>query len=184
MPTVIRSKRRLLLGEALLALAAAAVIGPLMQSWRVLQSSALGKLSVSLGLPMIALIIWALAIAVIGTVLLDHWNFRIELHDDYLLVCDRLGTTKVHYDNIERTEKVSSGAGIALKDPARWIASFEGKQSGLEKLCKISGFLKGVYGCDLCIKPVRLDIGVEPFIALLNERALRSTGPRFPVLAP
>jgi len=170
--TVIRSKRGVLVGEAILAVAAAAVIGWLLQSWTWLQSSALGKLGNDTGLPMIAGAIWVVAGAVIATVLSDHWNFRIQFFDDHLLVCDRLGTTEVHYDNIERTEKLAYGAGIVLKDPAKWIGSFQGKQSGFEKLCKASGIFKGVYGCDLCIKTVRIDIGVDRFIALLNERAL------------
>ena len=171
MPTVIRSKRGLLFAQAILALIAAAMTGWMMQSWSVLQSSALGKLSVDTRLPVIAGVTWVLAIVIIGTVLLDHWNFQIEILDDHLLVHDRLGTTKIRYDNIKETRKVSYGAGIALKNPAAWLESFEGKQAGFDKLCRMSGFLKGTYGCDLCIKKVRLDLGVERFLALLDERA-------------
>jgi hypothetical protein len=172
MPTIIRSKRSLLFGQAILALAVAAMAGWLMQSWSLLRSSLLGKLSVSTGLPVIAGVVWVLSTAVIATVLWDHWNFRIQVLDDHLLVCDRLGTTKIRYDNIERTQKVAFGAGIALKDPAKWAESFVGKQSGFDKLCKNSAVFKSVYGCDLCIKAVRLDIGVDRFLALLNDRAV------------
>ena len=81
----------------------------------------------------------------------------------------------MRYDNIaEFKELPSFGVGIALKDRARWLESFEGKQSEFDKLCRITGFLKGIYGCDVCITKSRLDIGIQHFLALLNERTTKS----------
>jgi len=175
MSTVIRSKRSMLLLQAALALLLAGFAGWMAQSWRVLQSSPLGKLSVQTGVPVIAVAVWGLAVILIGTIVLDNWNFRIEFCPDHMLISDRLGSTRVHYDNIERSKRVAYyGAGIVLKDAAKWLASFEGKQSGFDKLCKTSGLLKASYDCDLCIKSVRLNVGVERFLALVDERAMRS----------
>ena len=158
--------------KAILGFAAAAVAGWLLQSWEYLQSSALGHLSTNTHLPVIEIAVWGVGVALVGTVLLDHWNFCIELRDDHLLISERLGTTRLYYDNIEEVAKVPLGAGISLKDRATWLDSFQGRKSGLEKLYKISALLKRAYGCDLCIKKVRLDIGVEPFVALLHERVM------------
>jgi hypothetical protein len=177
MAMVIRSKRSLLLTQAIVALTIFAGAGWLAQSWDVLRSSALGKVGTSTGLPAIAITVWMLGIAIIVTVLLDHWNFQIHVLDDRLLICERLGKTTVFFDNIDHAGKVRLGAGIALKDSAKWLETFEGKPSGLQKLCRTSGFLKGIYGCDICIKPIRLDIGVDEFLAMLNARAIHEPAP-------
>lgn len=177
MATVIRPKRILLLIKAIAALGAGALAGWLMQSWSFFESSSLGKLSARTGLPTIALAVWGGTIILTGTVAWDHWTFRIEIHQEHLLLCDHLGTTTVRYDNIAETKQVPSfGAGIVLRDRAKWLESFEGKQSGFDKLCRIAGFLRGVYGCDICITKSRLDIGVQNFLALVNQRTTKAAG--------
>lgn len=169
--TVIRPKRILVLIKAIVALCVGVIAGWLMQSWSFFQSSSLGRMSTGTGLPIIALAVWGGTVLLVGTVAWDHWEFRIEIHQEHLLLCDHLGTTIVRYDNIAETKQLPSfGAGIALKDRAKWLGSFEGKQSGFDKLCRITGFLKGTYGCDICITKSRLDIGAQKFLALLNER--------------
>lgn len=175
MPIVIRPKRILLLIKAIAALSVGVIAGRIMQSTSLFESSSLGKLSARTGLPIIALAVWVIAVTLIGTMVWDHWRFRIEIHQQHLLLCDHLGTTTVRYDNIaEFKELPSFGVGIALKDRARWLESFEGKQSEFDKLCRITGFLKGIYGCDVCITKSRLDIGIQHFLALLNERTTKS----------
>ena len=177
--TVIRPKRTLLLIKAIAALGVGAIAGWFMQSWSFFESSSLGKLSAGTGLPIIALAVWGGSVILIGTAAWDHWKFRTEIHQEHLLLCDHLGTTIVRYDNIAETKQVPSfGAGIALRDRAKWLESFEGKQSGFDKLCRITGFLKGVYGCDICITKSRLDIGVQNFLALVNERTIKAAGAR------
>jgi len=161
------------------ALGAGAIAGWLMQSWGLFGSSSLGRLGARTGLPIIALAVWVGTVVLVGTTVWDHWKFRIEFHLEHLLLCDHLGTTTVRYDNIAETKEVPSfGAGIALKNRSKWLESFEGKQSGFDKLCRITGFLKGVYGCDICITKSRLDIGVRRFLALLNERTPKTVSAR------
>lgn len=103
--TVIRPKRTLLLIKAIAAVGFGAIAGWFMQSWSFFESSSLGKLSTGTGLPIIALAVWGGSVILIGTVAWDHWKFRIEIHQEHLLLCDHLGTTIVRYDNIAETSR-------------------------------------------------------------------------------
>jgi len=125
----------------------------------------------SLRLPVIALVVWGLGLCVAVTILKDSWSFRISFEGDHLLMQDNLGITRLHYDNISEAKIIPAfGAGIALKDTSRWLGTFEGKPSNLQKLRKVSGFTKGAYGCEVCITKKRLDIGPEKFVQEVTAR--------------
>jgi hypothetical protein len=87
------------------------------------------------------------------------------------LIRDNLGLTRVHYDNISEAKLIPLfGAGIALKDTDRWLDTFQGKPSSLQKLRKISGITKDACGCEVCIAKKRLDIGPEKFVREVGQR--------------
>jgi len=165
----VRTKKGQLLLKGILILGIGGFGGWFIHSQGILQSSFLGRLSQSTGIPLVPLGIVFIAAVVSFLMVADNWNCRIDFNSDHLLVRDQFGISKVYYDNIASTKVVSYGAGIIMKDPALWLNSFQGSISRHAKLIKSSGFLKATYGCDLCIKKVCLDVGPERFLQLVNE---------------
>ena len=169
------TKKGELLLKAIIVLAIAGFCAWFVHVQGFLQSSALGKASQALGIPLVPLGIGFIAIVISFLMISDNWFCRIDFNADHLLIHDQFGISKVYYNNIESTQLVTYGAGIILKDPADWLNSFQGSLSRHAKLIKSSGFLKTAYGCDLCIKKICIDIGPERFLQLVNERLANRT---------
>jgi hypothetical protein len=163
------TKKGLLLLRVIVVLIIGGFGGWFVHSQGLLQTSFLGRISQTIGIPLVPVGIEFAAILIAYVMIADSWNCRIDFMPDHLLIRDHFGISKISYDNIESTKVVAYGAGIKLKNPADWLNSFQGSESRHAKLIKSSGVLKAVYGCDLCIKKICLDIRPERFLQQVNE---------------
>ena len=171
---VVRSKRGVLLLQAVLLFALAAMVGWAVETWHLLPMS---RLSDRWGFP-VALSFFAVVGLVIAVILAkDDWNHRVTFERDHLRIEDALGTTRVGYDDIAEAKIIRMhGVGIKLKPGSHWLASFEGSQAAREKKAKLSAIIQRAYGCELSFSGKILDVGVDRFIEELRSRLRAASG--------
>jgi hypothetical protein len=137
----------------------------------VFDSSILGRLSTTVGLPVAGTALGLVGLAIAITTAIDSWAFRIVASDTGLEIVERLGTTRVRYENIDSLKLIPAyGAGIALKDKDEWLNGFVGRVENRDKLAKISGVLSAAYDCDIAFVNKRLKCGSQAFLDLLSSK--------------
>jgi len=166
---VIPSRRGRLLIQSILVVMSAVGIGSVLQSWKVLQSSPLGKLGSSLGFPMIAVVVAALGLWLAVALVRDSWGHRVVVGATSLTIADSLGRYTVPYANIERVQSIPmGGVVIGFRDRDQWLAHTAGA-ADLRR--RSSDVVRNTYGADVLISKKQLAIDAAEFVALLRQRA-------------
>ena len=110
---VIHSRRGKLSAQVAVVAGIGLGAGGVLQSTGLLASSALGKLGAGTGLPVVALAVSGVAIALAVVMVRDSWSRTITLEATEMTVRDNLGSYRLPYANIERVKAVPSG-GVVL----------------------------------------------------------------------
>jgi hypothetical protein len=164
----VRSKRGLLILQALLVFALASLVGWAVEAWDLLP---MGRLSDLVGFPVTLLFFGLVGLAVAVVIVKDDWGHRIVLESDRLRIGDSLGTTYVRYDEIAEVKAIPFyGAGIKLKPEARWLATFEGSQAARRKKENLSAIAQRFHDCEVAFPSKCLDVDVDRFVEELRER--------------
>jgi hypothetical protein len=165
---VVHSRRGRLLTNAMAVVIIGIVAGVWLQSWPVIQSSPLGRLSSSTGLPVIALVVSALAIWLGATIALDGWNHRVTFGPHGLTIHDAHGTFSVSYSDVECVKEAPLGSvAIALRDPESWLNSLA---SGAELRRRMAGAIRQAHGADMLLHASELHVGASKFVDLVRAR--------------
>jgi hypothetical protein len=167
----ITSNKLAIVGQSLAMFAVFAVGGITVEYLDLFESSVLGRLSASSGLPLAGIALGLVGLAIAVTMAIDSWSFKLVAGDTGIEIVERLGKTRVRYDNIEALTLIPAyGAGIALKDKNEWLNAFAGSASNRDKLARISAVLSGAYGCDIAFVNKRLQCGSKAFLDLLSAK--------------
>lgn len=169
---VIRSRRPRLLGYLAISIVAGIAVGVLLQSSGVLSSSVLGKMADATGLPIIAVVITAVATAIGVTLIKDNWNRSIVLEKTAMRVRDNLGEYTVPYSNIDEVKAVAlGGVVLRLKDPEPWLQSASGNRGVREATAEL---LQREYGGHVIFYDRHLSTGAARFVQLIEQRIGRN----------
>lgn len=170
---VVRSKRRVLILQALLLVALASSLGWAVETWRLLPMT---RLSARTGVPVALMFFAAVGVVVAATSIKDRWGHQIAFEPDHLRIRDWLGMIRVRYDEIAEAKALPGhGVGIKLRDGAAWLDNFEGSPSSKRKKMDLSAITQRFYGCEIDFPSKTLDIGVGPFLEEINGR-IRAAG--------
>jgi hypothetical protein len=170
---VVRSKRGVLVLQAILAFALVSLVGWAVEAWGFLPMSRLTDL---VGLPG-AFVFFAFVGLVIAVVIVkDNWGHRIAFESEHLRIEDSLGAVCIRYDEIAEVRAIPFyGAGIKLKQEARWLATFKGTPAARQKKQSLSAATLRSYRCEIAFPSKCLDVGVDRFVEELRQR-LRVAG--------
>jgi hypothetical protein len=167
----ITSNKLAIVGQSLAVFVGFGMGGIAVEYLDVFESSVLGRLAVSSGVPVAGIAVGFVGLAIAVTTAIDSWSFRIVAGDTGIELVERLGKTRARYTNIESLTLIPAyGAGIALKDRNEWLNGFVGRADNREKLVKISGVLSATYGCDIAFVNKRLKCGTQAFLDLLSSK--------------
>lgn len=165
---VIRSRRGRLFVQAALVSALGIGAGLFLQSWSVIRSSPLGRISDMTELPMIAIIGTLVSIWLGVTLAYDGWNHRVVLGPGSMTIHDVHGTYAVPYGNVESVAEVPlGGVGIAFRDPEQWLSSLA---TATELRRQTAGVLRHAHGVDVLLAAKKLNVSGGRFVELLAAR--------------
>jgi hypothetical protein len=165
----IRSNKVAIVGQSLAIFIACAGTGAALEYFDLLETSPLGRLSATLGLPVGGAALGFVGFTIAIATAIDNWAFSVRVGETGLEIVERLGKTQIRYANIEALKLIPAyGAGIALKDKNEWLNAFAGSVSNREKLARISAVLAATYGCDIAFVNKRLKCGSQAFLDLLS----------------
>jgi len=161
-----RRGRLILQGAALLVPGGA--LGFLLQSCTAVATSRAGRLGENLGVPLVAIIVVALASVVAVTLLRDSWAHEIVVGATQLSVSDKLGSFTVPYIEIERVCAVPlGGVAIAFRNTDAWLDRLD---AGKEVRSRTAQVLRRAYDCFILFPEKVLSVGSDRFLELLRER--------------
>jgi hypothetical protein len=165
---VIRSKRSTLALQAVAITTVGVALGAALQAAGILSSSPLGKLGVTTGLPIVALVVAGVAATIAVVVVRDSWNGSITLGRSGLSVRDSLGHYDLPYANILDVKAVPlGGAVIAIRDPELWLSS-AGGDTGIRR--RTAAVISAKYGGHVWFYEKHLSTGAPAFIELVGRR--------------
>ena len=165
---VIRSRRGRLFAQAAAVSAVGIAAGLFLQSWSVIRSSPLGRISDMTQLPAIAIIVALVSIWLGVTLAYDKWNTRVVLGPGSMTIRDVHGTFTVPYENVDSAGEVPlGGVGIAFRDPDQWISSLT---TAADLRARTAAVLRGAHGVDYLLPAATLHVGTKAFLELLTAR--------------
>ena len=165
---VIRSRRGRLIVQAAVVSALGVGAGLFLQSWSVIRSSALGRISDMTQLPAITIIVTLVAIWLGVTLAYDAWNHRVVLGLGAMTIHDVHGSYAVPYGNVESvTEVPLGGVGIAFRDPEQWLSNVS---TAAELRRQTAGVLRHAHGVDVLLAAKKLNVSSATFVELLTAR--------------
>jgi len=166
----IPAKRGRLIVQAILVTGVGALFGLFLEWSGIVGRSTLGHLAGQVGLPVVPIVITALAASIAFVIARDSWSHRVQLRADSLSVVDRAGGYSLRYDDIDAAVLVPLGSvAIALRDPRAWL---EGLEKAKETRTRTAAVLRDAYGCDILIPARELSIGADAFLDLLAQRGV------------
>jgi hypothetical protein len=165
---VIRSRRGRLFVQAAAISAVGIAAGLFLQSWSVIRSSPLGRISDIAQFPVIAIVVALVAIWGGVTLAYDKWNTRVVLGQNSMTIRDAHGTFTVPYGNVDSAGEVPlGGVGIAFRDPDQWIG---GLTTAADLRARTAAVLRHAHGADYLLPSATLHVGTKAFLELLTAR--------------
>lgn len=173
---VIPSRRGSLIIQSFVVIFFAAGVGLFLQSWKVIQSSPLGRVGSSLGFPVIAVVVAALGLWLVIALVKDSWGHRVVLGATSLTINDSLGSYTVPYGAIEKVQSIPmGGVVIGFRDREQWLAHAAGAADIRRRTSHVG---RSTYAADVLISKKQLAIDAEEFVALLQQRATGLAAPK------
>ena len=165
---VITSRRGRLLVQAAIVVGAGVVAAMFAESSAAVETSAAGRLGDQLGIPLVAIAVAGIAVALAFTLVRDSWSHQIVLTPDQLSVSDKVGHFSVPYTEIEAARQVPlGGIAIAFRNTETWLSSLE---TGQQLRRRTAHVLRRTYDCDILFPEKQLSVGSEQFLDLLRQR--------------
>jgi hypothetical protein len=167
----IASNKTAIILQAAAIVVVCALAGAALEYSGFLRTSVLGRLTATVGVPVVGLAIGLVGVAIAVATTIDSWSFRVRLNESGLEIVERTGRSQVRYSNIAGLKLIPAyGAGIALKDKDEWLNAFAGTPASRDKVARISGVLAATYGCEIAFVNKRLRCGSNAFLEMLSQK--------------